>query len=371
MRTEITKGAVTVANRTNPPPARTNGQKDISGKYAINRFVVVAVSAGLALSLAVITIVATLAAPLHPVQAHATATLVPPTATPTLVPTATLPAIAPPAIGASAPTPANFEGYVFDPLTGRVLLARNSASPVPMASTTKIMTAVVAILFGNPNQTITVPHAVLSIESDASRMFIYPGEKYTLHDLLYGLLLPSGDDAAIAIADGLFGSQAACIAKMNAVAQWLQLTHTQYIDVSGLTQVPDYNYTSAADLAHLAQFAMSLPLFRQIVATPVDNIPQTAQHGPHHLVNTNILLQDAPNLGIDGVKTGFTGAAGHCLVLDARRNGHEIIAVVLGEGFDNARFIDGAALVAWAFREEGQSVSSPSLTLTPLPTPGG
>lgn len=338
------------------------------GEFTINRLMLVLVSGALALSLAVITIIATLAMPAHSQQAKATATPAP-TFTPTLAPTATLPAIATPVIGATAPIPAHFEGYVFDPLTGRVLLSRNSADEVAMASTTKIMTAVVAILFGNVNRVITVQPDVLNIESDASKMYVFPGEKYTLHDLLYGLLLPSGDDAAVAIADGVFGSQTACIAEMNAVAHWLKLTHTHYIDDSGLTQAPDYNYTSAADLARLAQFAMSLPLFRQIVATPLYTLPQTAQHGPHHLVNTNILLQDAPGLGIDGVKTGFTQAAGHCLVLDARKNGHEIIAVVLGEGLDNARFIDGAALVAWAWQEEGQSATAPSLTLTPLPTP--
>jgi D-alanyl-D-alanine carboxypeptidase (penicillin-binding protein 5/6) len=224
-------------------------------------------------------------------------------------------------------------------------------------------------LFGNVNQVITVKPDAVNIEADASKMYIFPGERYTLRDLLYGLLLPSGDDAAIAIADGVFGSQKACMAQMNKIAQWLQLTHTRYIDVSGLTQMPDYNYTSAADLARLTQFALDLPLFRQIVATPLYSIPQTARHGPHHLVNTNILLQDAPGLGIDGVKTGFTGIAGHCLVLDARKDGREIIAVVLGEGADNARFIDGAALVAWAWQEEGQSATTPSLTLTPLPSP--
>ncbi len=231
-----------------------------------------------------------------------------------------------------------------------------------MASTTKIMTALVAMIYGNPDQILTVTPDALNIESDASVMGVAPGEQFTLRELLYGLLLPSGDDAAIVIADGLLGSQTAYVARMNAMAAWLGLTRTKYFDVHGLGAS---DYTTAADLARLTEVALEIPLFRQIVATPALTLPASTLHPEFQLLNTNILLTGAPGMGIIGVKTGFTGNAGHCLVLDARLANREVIVVVLGDGLDNSRFLDGLALVAWSFNELGLHVTAPVVTATP------
>jgi D-alanyl-D-alanine carboxypeptidase (penicillin-binding protein 5/6) len=287
-----------------------------------------------------------------------------PSPTATLTPTPTLPAIPVPAVGLSAQPPPQFEAYVADPTTGRVLYQQHSTVQQPMASTTKIMTALVAIIYGNPNQVITVPNeadATYLIQCcQASVMGIHAGQQYTLKQLLYGLLLPSGDDAATAIADGMMGSQAAYVARMNAVAQWLGLTHTHYADVHGL-DAPGH-YTTAADLARLAEVAMTLPLFRQIVATPAYSIAATATHPYLQFDSTNVLLQDAKALGIDGIKTGYTGGptgAGYCVVLHAAVSGHQLVVVIMGDGVENARFTDGEALIIWGFKEEGLTVKLP------------
>ncbi len=300
--------------------------------------------------------------------ARATAT---PSPTATLAPTftPTLPAIATPLIGTTAPYPANFEAYVLDPLTGRILLARHSNDAHAMASTTKIMTAVVALLFGKLDQVFTVKSDILTLDPTASKMGVSVGEKYTLRDLLYGLMLPSGDDAAVVIADGMYGSQAAFVAQMNSVAQWLHMDHTHYVNPHGLN-APGH-YTSAADLARLTQVALNFPLFRQIVSTVSYSIPATATHHALRLLNTNILLQDAPGLGIDGVKTGYTGGpdgAQYCVVVDARLQKHELITVIMGDGTYQSRFIDAAALTAWGFQEEGLNVKAPYIS--PQPAPG-
>jgi serine-type D-Ala-D-Ala carboxypeptidase (penicillin-binding protein 5/6) len=143
------------------------------------------------------------------------------------------------------------------------------------------------------------------------------------------------------------GSQNAFIAIMNRIAAWLGLTQTHYANPHGL-DAPDH-YTTARDLARLAAFALTLPLFRQIVAQSRYTIPASASHPAIALVNSNVLLIDGTTLGVDGVKTGFTGNAGYCLVLDARRQGHELIAVLLGDPTGDARFTDGAALLQWGF----------------------
>jgi D-alanyl-D-alanine carboxypeptidase (penicillin-binding protein 5/6) len=180
------------------------------------------------------------------------------------------------------------------------------------------------------------------------------GDKITLKDLLYGLMLPSGDDAAIAIADAIAGSPAAFVVQMNQQAQTLHLTQTHYINPDGLTYktaqgTPDYNYTSAADLVHLTQVALKNPLFAQIVDTKEYNVSPTASHHAYSWVNINTLL--STYTGATGVKTGFTLEAGYCLVFSAVRNGQYLIGAVLNDSTTNAdqRFTDATKLLDWGF----------------------
>lgn len=352
-----------MTNRPHEPVAPT--RPPVARSAQNNRLLIAFISGTIALGLSLLVIILSVVQTATATTATVRATPTPlPTATATLVPTPTLVPLATPHVGQNSyqviyGTPVTFEVYLVDPVSGRVLFAQHSTTQQTMASTTKIMTAVVAILFGNLNQVITVPAdadaTYLSICCQASTMGIHHGERYTLQQLLYGLLLPSGDDAATAIAEGLLGSQTAYVARMNLVANWFGLTHTHYANVSGLDDSHNQHYTTAADLARLTDIALTLPTFRQVVATPTYTIAAANTHGQLLLGNTNMLLQDpdGKRVGIDGVKTGFTGNAGECVVLHANLHGHQLIAVILGDGTPTNRFIDGLALIVWGFKAEG------------------
>src|SRR5262249_32621748 len=153
-----------------------------------------------------------------------------------------------------------------------------------------------------------------------------------LRELLYGLLLPSGDDAAIAVADAVAGSQEAFVSLMNMEAGLLGLNHTHFANAQGL-DAPNH-YTTARDLLTLAIFASQSPLFAQIVATPRYILPAAAAHPRFDWETTNLLLSTLAYPGVTGIKTGFTGDAGHCLVFSATSPYGHLLGVVLGDGED-------------------------------------
>ncbi len=245
-----------------------------------------------------------------------------------------------------------------DPVTGQVYLAQNAGIETPMASTTKIMTALVAISFGNLDQRITVGADAAALSgTEASVAGLQQGETYTLRELLYALLLPSGDDAAVAIADGIAGSQDRFVRLMNLEAALLGLGHTHYADVHGL-DAPGH-YTTARDLAALTEVALRSPVVAQVVATPVYTVTANAAHGAHTWKTTDLLLSTERYPGVLGVKTGFTGGAGYCLVFTATRPYGRLLGVVLGEPNEQARFDDAAALLAWGFAQMQPPESGP------------
>jgi D-alanyl-D-alanine carboxypeptidase (penicillin-binding protein 5/6) len=276
-----------------------------------------------------------------------------PTATPlpTLPPTPTPPPApiltvvgTPPAIKASA-------AYLLDMDTGHVLDNVNGEKPMPMASTTKIMTALIAIQTGNLDQLITIGQDAydrVHVDGGSSAQLVV-GDKVPLKDLLYGLLLPSGDDAAVAIADGLGnGNKANFVQRMNLFAYRLHLFQTHYINPDGLTLTDNQDhYTTAFDLVRLAEYAMSIPLFAQIVQTQTYELPATGLHHAYKWTNTNPLLGSYK--GAVGIKTGFTYAAGYCLVFAAVRNGHHLIGVVLHSPSEAQRAQDATTLLNWGF----------------------
>jgi serine-type D-Ala-D-Ala carboxypeptidase (penicillin-binding protein 5/6) len=252
-----------------------------------------------------------------------------------------------PKIGAAA-------AYLMDPTTGEVFYSNNALSQVPMASTTKIMTSLVAMTFGKPDQKITIgKDAVAQQNGENSIAGLQQGDVLTLKDLLYALMLPSGDDAAVAIADGVAGSEANFVSMMNLEAALLGRDHTHYANVHGL-DAPNH-YTTAGDLARLARIAMrNFPLFAQIVKTPTYTA-QTSLHGQYVWNTTNELLTPLHTYqGAIGVKTGHTGGAGFCLVFAATRNGSTLIGVLLGEQdmSGEQRFNDATALLNWGFTRE-------------------
>lgn len=212
--------------------------------------------------------------------------------------------------------------------TGRVLLSGNGELRLPMASTTKIMTALLAVESGKLDESYTVPAEALKVEG--SSMGLVPDERITLRELVYGLMLESGNDAANAIAFMLGGSTERFAAMMNDRAHRLGLDNTHFTNPSGLYNAD--HYTTAIDLAHLAAYAMKDPEFAKIVGTKSVAITYNGIKNGRTLVNHNRLLRDYA--GALGVKTGFTKKSGRCLVSCAARDGVELVAVTLGDPDD-------------------------------------
>ena len=204
--------------------------------------------------------------------------------------------------------------------SGRVLYAKNENERLPMASTTKIMTALLAVESGRLTETVAVPDEAAGTEG--SSMYLKAGETIPLADLVYGLMLTSGNDAAVAIACFLDGGVEPFAARMNARAEQLGLTGTHFVNPNGLHD-PDH-YTTAKDLAILGAAALGNPFFAEIAATQYH---RTSGSNPHTLKNKNRLLWEYEG-GI-GVKTGYTKAAGKCLVFAAERGGMKLVGTVL------------------------------------------
>ena len=210
--------------------------------------------------------------------------------------------------------------YLIEANSGRVLVSQNADARLPMASTTKIMTALLAIESGRLHETVKVPSEAVGTEG--SSMYLKAGERIPLLDLVYGLMLTSGNDAAVAIAYFLCGGTDAFAAQMNARAAELGLNNTHFVNPNGLHD-PNH-YTTARDLATLAAAALDNPTFVEIVQT---KYRETDGDVSRKLKNKNRLLWEYEG-GI-GVKTGYTKAAGKCLVFAAERGGIKAVGVVL------------------------------------------
>lgn len=219
---------------------------------------------------------------------------------------------------------------------GRVLAERQADTRRPMASLTKIMTAAIVLEFAHPSSIVVIPkQATENLPADSAVMGISPGEKYTVEELLYGMLLPSGNDAAQALALAVAGSQSKFVALMNAKVAQLGLKDTHFTNASGLDGVG--HYSTAHDLAIITHYAQSFPLFNTIVATNEKTLPYSSDHKALNLVNANPFIQMYP--GATGVKPGNTGEAGNCLVASATRNGHSLIGVLLDTPGRNTNMI--------------------------------
>lgn len=264
----------------------------------------------------------------------------------TPTPASKYPMVIPPPTGQPGQMSAS-KALLMDAQTGGILYEKGAEAPQPMASTTKIMTALIAIQAGNLDQNITIGQdAVDEVEgNNGSNARLKAGDRIPLRDLLYALMLPSGDDAAIAIADGLAGSQKAFVDIMNVEAQRLRLFQTRYSNADGLEY--GLHYSTPYDLARLAKYALSIPLFAQIVRSKEHDLPATSSHHAYTWSNINELLFDYQ--GAMGIKTGWTPQAGGCLVFAATRNGHTLIGVVLHSADEQTRFADAKTLLNWGF----------------------
>jgi serine-type D-Ala-D-Ala carboxypeptidase (penicillin-binding protein 5/6) len=254
------------------------------------------------------------------------------------------------ASGASPVTSAS-DAIVVDGWTGAVLFAKNPDALHAPASTAKIMTALLVLEHKIP---MDRPFFVTAYAASfrGSTAGLVAGERITVWNLLHGLLMPSGNDAAVALAEGVAGNAPRFIRMMNLEARRLHLWHTHYLTPNGL-DAPG-QVTSARDLAELARTAMQSPRFARVVRTRYWSAWSFDHRAFHHWTNLNKLLWSSP--AVDGIKTGTTSGAGACLVSSARRGGKWVIGVNLGSTY-TARFDDGAKLLNYGL---AKSAAPPS-----------
>lgn len=220
-------------------------------------------------------------------------------------------------------------GLLFDVSTGKVLWQLHPEQDLPIASLTKMMTALVVVAHSSPTDRVLITSQ--AVHFSGSGVGLLPLHKQVPElALLYGLLLPSGNDAAIALAQHVAGTQPGFIAMMNERARQLGLSCTHFTTVSGI--IDRGNYSCAADLALMAHEVLEQPLLGQIVGSRSAIVPFPIKGGKLYLYNNNpLLIVRYP--GADGVKTGFTDASGPCLVAAARR-GSTWLGVVLLHSID-------------------------------------
>jgi D-alanyl-D-alanine carboxypeptidase (penicillin-binding protein 5/6) len=245
---------------------------------------------------------------------------------------------------------------VYDATAGRFLWMLNGDRELPMASLTKMMTALVALrdLHEDTATVMTVPPEVKRVYGEV--IYLTPGETYTFGELLDALLLESANDAAVTIAVNAAGSEQAFVAQMNDAAAALGLSETHFVNAHGL-DAPGH-YSSAHDLALLGAAAMQDPVFRAVVGTRRATIPWPEKNSVRTLTNQNLLLAGFP--GANGIKTGYTSEALNCVVGSAEADGREMIAVVMGEPR------------TWEWRDESDLLrygldTAPTLPLPPRP----
>ena len=241
---------------------------------------------------------------------------------------------------ASAPKTSGRAAILMDGGSGRVLYEHNSRERLPMASTTKIMTAIVALEYGKLEDKITIPQEASGVEG--SSIWLSPGEIHSLEDLLYGLMLRSGNDAATAIALHIGGSVEGFAAIMNSMAEKIGAYDTNFVNPHGLHH--DEHYTTAYDLALITSYGLRNPKFETIVSAKYHTIPWEGHEWDRVMRNKNTLLWSYD--GANGVKTGFTKKAGRCFVGSAKREGMQLVSVVLNCG---PMFEESAALMDHGF----------------------
>ena len=245
------------------------------------------------------------------------------------------PSAQPPEIRAEAAVLADLD-------TGQVLFARRPAERRPIASLTKIMTALLVGERTEPTDVVTVSDEAASGRlAGISGLGLEPGERIRVNELMYALMLQSANDAAVALAEHVSGSVDAFVGDMNARAERLGLANTRFASPNGLD---DDGYSSAGDLVRLTRAAYRTRGFASIVATRFHTVT-SLDEPPRIVQNRNVLLWLYP--GAIGVKTGFTSAAGFCVVATAEREDMRLLAVVLGE--PSEPFSDAAALLNYGF----------------------
>ena len=263
----------------------------------------------------------------------------------------------------SPPSVSAHSAILMDGENNAVLFAKNANERLPMASTTKIMTALVALEMASLDTVIVTDSRAVGVEG--SSIYLTEGEQLTLEQLLYALLLESANDAATAIAIGLAGSVEAFADRMNQTAANIGLKNTHFQNPHGLDHAE--HYTTAWDLAQITAAALKHPIFSTIVSTRKTTIPHSGTDEVRLLINHNRLLREYD--GCIGVKTGFTKRSGRCLVSAAQRNGATLIAVTLNASDD---WRDHTALLDFGFSQmEMVALCDPHQICLPISVVGG
>lgn len=229
---------------------------------------------------------------------------------------------------------------LIDVTSGRILYSKDGEKEMRIASLTKIMTAIVAIEQGDLKSTVTVSKNAAGKEG--SSLYLKLGEKMTLENMLFGLMLRSGNDAATAIAEHIGGSEEGFVYLMNKKADEIGLVHSQFRNPHGLDA--EGHYSTAEDMAKLTAYALHNVDFKRIVATPEHKAPNPEESWDYDWHNKNKMLRLYE--GADGVKTGYTKKALRCLVSSATRNGQQLVAVTLNDGND---WNDHASMLDYGF----------------------
>jgi serine-type D-Ala-D-Ala carboxypeptidase (penicillin-binding protein 5/6) len=251
-----------------------------------------------------------------------------------------------PVAGARVPRPSLASasaGILVDARSGELLIGKRADARRPIASTTKLMTALLTLESGDLNKVFTAP--AYSAAPAESKINLRRGERMKVRDLLTALLLESANDAAVDLAVGVAGSRDAFVARMNTRARQLGLRNTHYANPVGLDSPS--NYSSARDLSTLARRLMGNPVFAGIVDRPAATL-RSGDH-PRTIHNRNLLI--GRYRFVDGVKTGHTNRAGYILVGAAHGHGGKVVSVVLGEPSEGARDADTLALLRWGIEQ--------------------
>jgi len=228
--------------------------------------------------------------------------------------------------------------FVFDPVSKVVLAAKNENMKLSPASTTKIMTALVSLENYQPNQILTVP----DFKVVGQKAKLVSGEMMTSQNLIMALLIASANDAGEVLAMSFPGGRTAFVEQMNEKAKSLFLQNTHFANPTGIDE--ENHYSTALDLARLADYALANQTFSQIVSSPKVTVDSVDGRTTHLLSNINELLGQVP--GVRGVKTGWTDGAGECLVTFVERDGRKMISVVLGS---EDRFGETKEIIDWVF----------------------
>ncbi|MGW7480305.1 D-alanyl-D-alanine carboxypeptidase family protein [Nonomuraea muscovyensis] len=296
-----------------------------------------------------LALVAGVAAPAHaqtaPPQtssAHATAHAAVPASVPTSVPASR-------AVAADPPTVYGKAAILVDAETGAVRFGEATNRRMPIASLTKTMTAYLVLKSAKPGDLVEVrpEDTRYAREGGGTTAYLRAGDRLPVKDMLYALMLPSGADAAHALARTYGPGVGGFVARMNATAKQLGMNDTYYVNADGLPMPGSDGYSTAKDQAVLGVQALRDPLLRQVASTRRHTAARTATHRSYTWANTNRLLGSP---GAVGLKTGFTRAAGFSLAFAGERNGRLLVGVLLGESVSSRRFDTARALLDWGGR---------------------